>query len=230
MSSPVAQAPSGPAPSDRRTAPYRPRHPERTVLYEVVQHHLESWLAERHAADDAPPWHVEEDFRRYLDCALFCRGFARARCAACGHDFLLACSCATRGVCPSCTTRHMAETAAHLVDHVFLQVPVRQWVLSLPKRLRYIVHRDAELAGRVLNVWLRVLETRLRRGCPGAPAHARMGAVSFIQRFGGSINLHLHYHCAVIDGVFSESDGALRFHEASDLNDADVAELEKRRG
>ena len=26
----------------------------------------------------------------------------------------------------------MAETAAHLVDHVFPPLPVRQWVLSLP--------------------------------------------------------------------------------------------------
>ncbi len=88
----------------------------------------------------------------------------------------------------------MAETAAHLVEHVFPQVPVaapalaalmhpcmsRQWVVALPKRLRYVVHRDAELAGRVLNVWLRALESRLRQCCPGAPASARLGAVSFI--------------------------------------------------
>lgn len=38
---------------------------------------------------------------------------------------------------------------------IFPQVPVRQWVLSLPKRLRYFVHRDGELAGRVLKLWLR---------------------------------------------------------------------------
>ncbi len=197
MSSQAAYAPSGPAPSGRCTAPYRPRHPERTVLYHVVQHHLESWLAERRAADDPPPRHVEEDFRRYLDCGLLCRGFARVRCKGCGHEFLLAFSCASRGVCPSCGARHMAETAAHLVEHVFPQVPVaapahpalaalmhpcmsRQWVVALPKRLRYFVHRDAELAGRVLNVWLRALESRLRQCCPGAPASARSGAVSFI--------------------------------------------------
>ncbi|MFM8766627.1 MAG: hypothetical protein ACKOD9_02265, partial [Rubrivivax sp.] len=28
--------------------------------------------------------------------------------------------------------RRMSQTAAHLVDHVIPQVPVRQWVLSLP--------------------------------------------------------------------------------------------------
>ena len=30
----------------------------------------------------------------------------------------------------------MAQTAAHLADHVIPPVPVRQWVISGPKRLR----------------------------------------------------------------------------------------------
>jgi len=32
--------------------------------------------------------------------------------------FLVAFSCKGRGVCPSCNTRRMAETAAHLVEQV----------------------------------------------------------------------------------------------------------------
>ena len=35
----------------------------------------------------------------------------------------------------------MAETAAHLVNHVFPPLPVRQWVLAVPKRLRYFLQR-----------------------------------------------------------------------------------------
>ena len=31
----------------------------------------------------------------------------------------------------------MAQTAAHLVDHVIPRVPVRQWVLSLPIPARH---------------------------------------------------------------------------------------------
>ena len=50
--------------------------------------------------------------------------------------FVVAFSCKRRGVCPSCNGRHMAQTAAHLVDHVLPPVPVRQWVISVPKRLR----------------------------------------------------------------------------------------------
>ena len=37
----------------------------------------------------------------------------------------------------------MADTAAHLVDRVFPEVPVRQWVLSVPYALRYSLAYDS---------------------------------------------------------------------------------------
>jgi hypothetical protein len=46
---------------------------------------------------------------------------------------------------------------------------------------------------------------------PGAPVTARFGALSFPQRFGSALNAHLHLHCCVTDGVFSEASGVLRF-------------------
>ena len=48
----------------------------------------------------------------------------------------------------------MVETAAHLTDHVLPRLPVHQWVLSVPKRLRYFMQRD----GAVLSMVLRILE------------------------------------------------------------------------
>jgi hypothetical protein len=36
----------------------------------------------------------------------------------------------------------MVEPAAHLVDHVFPPLPVRQWVLEVLKGLRYFLQRD----------------------------------------------------------------------------------------
>jgi len=214
-----------------RVGVYRRRRPERSVLYEAVRQDLETWLARSREAcpdDDPIPAWVEEEFRRYLTCGILAHGFARARCPACGHDFLVAFSCKGRGVCPSCNTRRMAETAAHLVDHVFPQVPVRQWVLSFPKRLRYFLHRDPGLVGRVLAVALRTLEPRLRECSPGARAGARFGAVTFIQRFGSALNAHLHFHICVIDGVFSQgAAGELRFHPATVLSPSDVATVQR---
>lgn len=100
---------------------------------------------------------VRKAFEKYLECGIFAHGFARAHCDDCGHDFLVAFSCKGGGVCPSCNTRRMAETAAHLRDHVFPRLPVRQCLLSVPKRLRYFIQRDGETLNMVLRIFLRVI-------------------------------------------------------------------------
>lgn len=148
-------------------------------------------------------------------------GFARARCGDCGHDFLIAFSCKGRGVCPSCTTRRMAQTAAHLTDHVFPCLPVRQWVLSVPKRLRYFMQRDGAVLGMVLRIFLRVIEQTLQAGSPGAAsvdkAALHIGAVAFIHRFGSSLNEHVHFHVCAVDGVFESVAGEVgRVREGDD--------------
>jgi hypothetical protein len=66
----------GPAPCPRR---YRARRPENTPLYEVVQHHFETWLARKRGGEawkDTVPAFVERDFRKYLDGGIFARGKA----------------------------------------------------------------------------------------------------------------------------------------------------------
>jgi hypothetical protein len=176
------------------------------------------------------PAYVERAFRRYLECGILACGFARARCPDCGYDFLVAFSFKGRGLCPSCNARRMAETAAHLVDHVIAPLPVRQWVLSVPKRLRWYLEREPQALSAVLRILLRVIEAHLIQGS-GAGAHARFGAVSFIHRFGASLNRHVHYHCCVIDGVFEpleEADDGLqsmRFCPAAELTPQAVAAI-----
>ena len=108
----------------------------------------------------------------------------------------------------------MAETAAHLVDHVFPPLPVRQWVLSVPKRLRWYLEREPRALSAVLHIFLRVIEAHLRQASAALSPHAQLGAVSFIHRFGASLNRHVHYHCCVIDGVFEPLDEAADVPEA----------------
>jgi hypothetical protein len=223
------------APTPKR---YQRRRPERTLWYRIVQTHLETWLELASGEDgEAPPAHVERTFRRYLECGILAHGFARAYCDECQHDFLIAYSCKCRGVCPSCNTRRMAETAAHLVDHVFPPLPVRQWVLAVPKRLRYFLQADAALQGAVLRIFLSVVERCLHEHSPSSPADARIGAVAFIHRFGSSLNEHVHFHCCVIDGVFestADTDNApkeapsVSFHAALELDAAAFADVQAR--
>jgi hypothetical protein len=162
---------------------------------ESAQHHLETFLAETSASDPdgegTAQW-VEEDFRAYLRCGILTHGFARIRCDACAAQRLVAFSCKGRGVCPSCHARRTVEVAAHLTDQVLPPLPLRQWVLSLPKRIRPFLPHDPRLAGAVLRVLLRAIRTTLRRAIPSATGHAQLGAVSFLHRFGSSLNPHFH--------------------------------------
>jgi hypothetical protein len=120
----------------------------------------------------------------------------------------------------------MCEVAAHLTDHVLPHVPARQWVLSVPKRLRPYLHHDVRVASAVLQILLRAIRTTLRRSSPGAPPRAQLGAVSFFHRFGSSLNVHPHYHLVVLDGVFSKHGGEIEFHEAYELTSDRVAQVE----
>ncbi len=65
---------------------------------------------------------------------------------------------------------------------------MRQWVLSLPKRLRPFLHHDPDIAGAVLRTFLRAVRTTLCHASPGAPRDAQLGAISFLHRFGSSLN------------------------------------------
>jgi hypothetical protein len=51
-------------------------------------------------------------------------------------------SCKTRGVCPSCNARRAQDTAIHLTERVLPQAPYRQWTLSLPMQLRFLLARE----------------------------------------------------------------------------------------
>ncbi len=58
----------------------------------------------------------------------------------------------------------------------------------------------------------------------------RTGAVTFLQRSGGSINLNPHNHCMFVDGVFEQiedDDGtpSIRFHPAKKPTDLQIAVL-----
>ena len=136
---------------------------------------------------------------------MLAHGFLRVHCDACGHDRLVAFSCKGRGFCPSCGGRRMADTAAHLVDRVLPEVPIRQWVLTLPYPLRYRCAWNARLTSEVLRCFLRSVFADQRRR---ARAHfgirkGQCGSVTFIQRFGSALNLTPHFHTLVLDGVYT---------------------------
>jgi hypothetical protein len=222
---------------------YERRRPERTPLYKVVAEHLEGWLENRSVVEQPVSAHVERELRSYLACGILCFGFGRARCASCGQGFVVAFSCKGRGVCPSCNGRRMAQTAAHLVDRVIPPVPVRQWVVSVPKRLRGFLADRPQAVAALTRIFLSEIERLLcaeRLLCeaaggscgddaPAAP-RPRPGAVSFLHRFGSAMNRHVHLHACVTDGAFTQSsDGySAKFFPARPITTADLATLTER--
>jgi len=174
---------------------YIPHHPEATVIYKVVAGNLETFLARQRERDRVVPRFVERELRAFLECGILANGFVRVYCPACRKDRVVPFSC-KGAFCPSCGGRRMADTAAHLVDRVFPEVPVRQWVLSLPFALRYRLAYDSSLVRDVLQIFVRAVFASIRRraGVPASNRQARCGAVSFVQRFGDAIRLNVHFH------------------------------------
>jgi len=103
----------------------------------------------------------------------------------------------------------MADTAAHLVDRVLPEVPIRQWVLTLPYPLRYRCAYDARLTSDVLRAFIRALFAELRRRSRRHwdPRAEQCGAVTFIQRFGSALNLNVHFHTLALDGAYTSTRG-----------------------
>ncbi len=206
-------------------AHYRRREPERSLLHAVVRERLEPFLAaaRQHGSGRGLPAHVERDLRAYLDCGILARGFARVRCPDCGFERLVAFSCKAH-ICPSCATRRMEDTAEHLVRNVLPRVPVRQWVLSLPRRLRFQAARSSALASRLLDTFTRAVFAWQRRAARRTGVDdPRTGGVTAVQRFGGALNLNVHFHTLVPDGVFEvKAEGPARFVRLPAPRDEDV--------
>ena len=125
------------APSPFAAAPAYHRHrPELTALYAIVAEHYPSFLQEIECSGGHLPRFIRQEFDDYLKCGLLEHGFLRVKCDSCLHEHLVAFSCKRRGFCPTCGARRMVESAAHLVDHVFPEVAVRQRRLSRHGGLR----------------------------------------------------------------------------------------------
>lgn len=199
------------------------------MLHRVVREHLQTflWEIDRRDHDRGAPLFVKREFQRFVRCGVLAHGFARFRCTGCGADRLVAFSCKGRGFCPSCGGRRMTERAAHVIDHVLPRAPVRQWVLSLPFELRYRLAWDHALCRAVLAVYTRaVLGFYRKRAKASGHRGGRTGTVTVIQRFGGALNLNVHFHTLAVDGVFvREPSGSLRFVSAKAPTDEEVEAL-----
>jgi len=214
----------------RSAGTYQRHQPEKTTLYAVVRENLATLYTAVEAGFEGaalPPF-VRKELDGYLDCGLLCRGFARLKCDACVEQHLVAFSCKGRGFCPSCMGRRMCQTAANLIDHVLPpDVPLRQWVLTVPFVLRPRLGYDGKLLGAVTRIFVdSVLGWYRRRLRTTTRERAESGAVAVVQRTSSDLKLNPHLHVVFLDGAYvAGPDGQPVFRALPRLSTTDVADV-----
>lgn len=195
-----------------------PRHSD---LYKIINQHYRKVISDKALQGKTLPFHIKREFERYLTCGIHEYGMVRFQCGVCSKDKFVAYSCKGRSICPRCNGRKMADTAKHLVEEVIPVVPVRQWVLSMPFKHRFILSSDQNLLNSVLQIFHRVVSTHYKRKAKLKNYNTpQTGSVTAIQRFGGAVNLNIHFHSIYMDGVFvTNPDNSQRFVELIPTNE-----------
>jgi hypothetical protein len=86
---------------------------------------------------------------------------------------------------------------------------VRQFVLSFPFELRFLMARDAKVMSKVLAIVNDSISQLYRKKAKAELAltdDLKTGAVTFIQRYGSSLNLNIHFHILVVEGLWQQQD------------------------
>jgi hypothetical protein len=172
------------------------------------------------------PQRVRREAQAFLRCGDVRYGFVEVSCETCHESRLVAFCCKGRGWCPSCTNRRAVETGVRLAA-LLPQVRHRQWTLSLPFSLRFVVVKRPVLLKRlerrlVRAVWRWQRQVARRLGVPG-PLHG--GAVVFTQWFGSSLQLTPHLHALFPEALWTK-DGQVVALPAPD--DAEVESILRR--
>ena len=216
---------------------YRPRRSHLSPYYRCIESHFEqlegAWEDRYERSYGFWRPFVMEVIYNYLDCGDLHFGFARVRCDGCGHEYLLPFSCKRRHFCPSCHQKRVVEFGEWLYGEVLKKVPHRQWVFSIPKRLRIYFLYDRRLLAKLSQCAWKVLSTYLKQGASFDDASP--GAVIAVQTFGDYQNFNPHLHVIATDGCFYDNGGFAMGPEprASDLEEAfrlEVFKMLKKEG
>ena len=186
---------------------YRPRNHEASPFFKVVRDYFDEFEREypQRFQERYGYWRpvIRSSIDKFQKCGDLKEGFARVRCPDCKKEFFVAFSCRQRSCCPSCDQKRALLLAYRLKDEVLANVPHRQWVFTIPKRLRVYFRYDRKLLGKLCHAaWETVREVYEREidGDCGVPA-----MVGAAQTFGDLVHWHSHIHAIVPEGVFTDS-------------------------
>ena len=125
----------------------------------------------------------------------------------------------------------MADTAADLVDRVLPESRYRQWVLTVPKWLRLRLAREATSASWVNRLVVQAIAAwQRRRARARGIRNAQTGSITFVQRFGGLLQLSVHYHLVVPDACeHRDCDDQQQAHRSPSFHEPGHARFQRHR-
>lgn len=157
---------------------------------------------------------MDREVRRYRECGIDAYGFARARCADCRHDFLVALTCIGADCARLATPAAWLRTRC--VWSITSSVPFRCGNGSSWCRNACVGTGKASRARSTL-----CCPTARHQGTSAPEQRRRQlnlrtsrGGVSFIRRSGAALNRHVRSHCCIIDGLFEPGASASGLSEA----------------
>jgi hypothetical protein len=188
---------------------YRRRDPEASPFYKLVTDYFDEFEREypHRYGMRFGFWRpvIRQAIDKFLECGDVRKGFARVRCRECREEFFVAFSCKQRGCCPSCDQKRSLVLGIRLLAEVLQPVPHRQWVFTIPKRLRVYFRFTrsflGELCRAAYDTVREVMELESHEeGCTA-------GMVGAVQTFGDLVHWHPHIHAIVAEGVFARDGG-----------------------
>jgi len=197
-----------------------PRDPSSNPLYRIVfqeRENLEYRWDELFAQRYGPllDYHLKA-LDAYLNCGIFWHGCARLCCEHCGHSELLAFSCKTRNLCPSCDAKRAMIFAENVHQNILPNLPLRHLVWTIPKILRSFYRFDKELRGELFlaawNTWLEYCKLHF-----ADIDEVKTAAVMSIHLAGSLLNFHPHLHSLNLSGIV-DSQGQFQLLSEIDTN------------
>ena len=184
---------------------YRPRDPQASHLWRLLDEHFDSFQQvydEQYQAKYGF-WRpiVEQSVAAFLKCGDLQEGFARVRCSDCKHEMFVAFSCKQRCTCPSCHQKRTLLTAVHVAEEVCSSVAHRQVVLTIPKRLRVHTRFDRQLLGKLSSCAWTCLKAEAQRLL--GREDVVPGMIAAIQTHGELLHWHPHIHVLITCGAFT---------------------------
>ena len=192
---------------DKNIKEYRCRKPQYSSYYQCIEDNYETFERVYERKYQAKYGYlrpiVSKVIYQYLDCGILHNGFARIKCRACNHEYLLAFSCKRRHFCPSCHAKRIVQFGEWACSNVLKNVPHRHFVFSIPKIIRIYFLFDRTLLKELSKIAWEVLGLYYKNAV--SKEKITPAAISSIQTFGDFLGFNPHLHILCADGCFKDN-------------------------